>query len=216
MTHFTHNWYLCVQMEKEEFNDILQSNMQAIEEFRYAAHIAHDDTHHLYDGHPYSHHLSMVADAVMRFGHDVIENEADVLPVMFAAFFHDSIEDARMTYNDVTHEAEKYMSKEQAFTAAEIVYAVTNDKGRTRAERAGEKYYAGIRETPFAPFIKLCDRHANMVYSFAGANESNNHMHRVYQSEWPHFLGAITVDSEDKRFALSPAIISEIEALFEE
>lgn len=203
-------------MKREKFNDILQANMQAIEEFRYAAATVHDDTHHTYDGHPYSHHLSMVADAAMRYGHDVIENESDVLPVLFAAFFHDSIEDARMTYNDVTREAEKYMSREQAYTAAEIVFAVTNDKGRTRAERAGEKYYAGIRETPFAPFIKLCDRHANMTYSFHGANESNSHMHRVYESEWPHFIGAITVEGEDQRFALSAAMKADIEALFNE
>lgn len=203
-------------MKKEKFNKILQANMQAIEEFRYAAATVHDDVHHTYDGHPYSYHLSMVADAAMRYGHDVIENESDVLPVMFAAFFHDSIEDARMTYNDVTREAEKYMSREQAYTAAEIVFAVTNDKGRTRAERAGEKYYAGIRETPFAPFIKLCDRHANMTYSFHGANETNSHMHRVYESEWPHFIGAITVEGGDKRFALSAEMKENIEALFNE
>ena len=46
------------------------------------------------------------------------------------------------------------MTNEQCITAAEIVYALTNDKGRTRKERAGEHYYAGIRETPYAPFVK--------------------------------------------------------------
>lgn len=202
-------------MDREKFEDILAANRQTIEEFRYAAHVAHDNTHHEYDGHPYSHHLSMVADAAMRYGHDVIDSESDILPVMFAAFFHDSIEDTRMTYNDVTRMAERFMSKEQAFIAAEIVFAVTNDKGRTRAERAGERYYAGIRETPFAPFIKLCDRHANMAYSFAGANESNNHMHRVYQSEWPHFIEAITVNNDDKRYALSSKMKEDIESLFD-
>ena len=99
--------------------------------------------------------------------------------------------------------------------AAEIVYALTNDKGRTRQERAGEKYYAGIRETPYAPFMKLCDRLANMTYSFSGTNDANNHMHRVYEREWPHFKEAITVNCDDSRFCLPVSMIQEVERLFE-
>ena len=78
--------------------------------------------------------------------------------MFFGAYYHDSIEDARLTYNDVIRIAKRWMDDEQALIATEIVYALTNDKGRTRAERAGEKYYQGIRETAFAPFVKLSDR----------------------------------------------------------
>lgn len=102
--------------------------------------------------------------------------------------------------------------------AAEIVYALTNDKGRTRAERAGEKYYQGIRETPYAPFVKLADRLANITYSFTHTNEANNHMKGVYAQELPHFLQTITVhstssaqdNSDDIRFTLPQAMIEEI------
>ena len=202
-------------MKKQLFDDFIRSHSQLIEKIRNAAATLHEEVRQTYDGHPYIHHLSMVADAAMRYGYEVVDNESDVIPVIFAAFFHDSIEDARMTYNDVIREAEKYMSSEQAYTAAEIVYAVTNDKGRTRAERAGEKYYAGIRATPFAPFVKLCDRYANMSYSFKNAKEPNNHMRRVYKSEWPHFISSITVETDDKRFALSSDLKADIEELFD-
>ncbi|MBR1412444.1 MAG: hypothetical protein IJ577_04880, partial [Prevotella sp.] len=82
------------------------------------------------------------------------------------------------------------------------VYALTNEKGRTRAERAGEKYYQGIRETPYAPFVKLCDRLANITYSCSGVDGSNLRMKEVYKSEMPHFLQSINPHSDDIRFQL--------------
>jgi hypothetical protein len=148
-----------------------------------------------------------------KYGHEVCCNEEDVLPLFFAAFYHDSIEDARLTYNDVTKIAKEYMNDSQAYMAAEIVYALTNDKGRTRAERAGEKYYQGIRETPYAPFTKLADRLANITYSSAGNNAANQHMKSVYRKELPHFMEAISTNNEDLRFALPQQMIDEIEKL---
>ena len=106
------------------------------------------------------------------------------------------------------------MTNEQCITAAEIVYALTNDKGRSRSERAGEHYYAGIRETPYAPFVKLCDRLANMTYCFNGTNDANNHMHKVYASEWSHFIQAITVCNKDSRYSLPVGMVTEVQSLF--
>ena len=100
--------------------------------------------------------------------------------------------------------------------ATEIVYALTNDKGRTRAERAGEHYYKGIRETPYAPFVKLCDRLANMSHSFARGNEANMAMRRVYAKELPHFLAAIDAKSDDPRRMLPASIIERMTALCRE
>ncbi len=204
-------------MERKIFDEILKAHSLVIEEVKSTAWALHESVGQTYDkSQPYGVHLSMVADTAMKYGHEVVAKEEDVVPLMFAAYYHDSIEDARLTYNDVTAVARKYMDAEQAYMAAEIVYALTNDKGRTRQERAGEKYYAGIRETPYAPFMKLCDRLANMTYSFSGTNDANNHMHRVYESEWPHFKEAIRVDSDDCRFALPSSMIQKVEELFEE
>lgn len=202
-------------MTKTVFDEYLHTQKDFIDCIREAAWELHKSVGQTYDKTlPYGHHLSMVADAAMRYAHEIVSDESDIIPVIFAAYFHDSIEDARLTYRNVTEIAEQYMSKEQAFVAAEIVYALTNDKGRTRAERAGERYYAGIRETPYAPFVKLCDRLANMSYSFHGSNGANCHMAKVYQKEWPHFIASITCDTDDKRFLLPQAMIKEIEDLF--
>ena len=178
---------------------------------RYSAHSLHASVNQTYDQvHPYGYHLDMVARGVRDYGHFVCSNEADVVPLMFAAYFHDSIEDARQTYNDVVRIARQFMDEEQALLAAEIVYALTNDKGRTRSERAGDRYYQGIRETPYAPFVKLCDRLANTTYSFRDTDEANTYMKEVYKREMPHFLQAITVESDDPRYLLPTEMVNKI------
>ena len=47
-----------------------------------------------------------------------------------------------------------------------IAYALTNEKGRTRAERANAKYYRGIRKEEYADLDKICDRLANVKHSY--------------------------------------------------
>ncbi len=195
-------------MEQAEFKQLTDKYSKDIERIRLKAHSLHDHVNQTYDKvHPYGFHLDMVADSVYRFGHEVCKQEDDLLPLFFGAYCHDSIEDARLTYNDVKNTALEFMNEQQAYMATEIVYALTNDKGRTRAERAGEKYYKGIRETPYAPFMKLADRLANISYSSSHYNDANSHMKTVYMNELPHFLKAITADSEDTRFSLPESML---------
>ena len=197
-------------MNYKLFKDALSRHAEEIENIRLSAHKLHESVNQTYDDVlPYGYHLDMVVDAVYKYGHEVCASESDILPLFFGAYYHDSIEDARLTYNDVMKIAAQHMSQEQAFMAAEIAYALTNDKGRTRAERAGEKYYQGIRETPYAPFVKLADRLANISHSFTHSNE----MKIVYANELPHFLEAINPHSDDTRFALPQAMIDELHRL---
>ena len=203
-------------MELQKYNDFLAANQETILAIRDAAFALHASVGQTYSGQlPYSYHLGMVADAAMKYGAEVVSDEQDILPVIFGAYYHDSIEDARLTYNDVTKIAKQFMNESQAIMAAEVVYALTNDKGRTRAERAGEHYYAGIRATPYAPFVKLCDRLANMTHSFTATDSSNNRMRTVYQQEWKHFRQSITVESSDQRLALPERMIQQILSLFD-
>jgi (p)ppGpp synthase/HD superfamily hydrolase len=95
--------------------------------------------------------------------------------VIASAWTHDTIEDCRQTYNDVKNHL--------GITVAEITYALSNEKGRTRAERANSKYYEGIRNTPYAGFIKLCDRLANAKYSKMNGSRQTE----TYRTELPHF-----------------------------
>ena len=195
-------------MTKEEFQACQEQYADKIEQMRKVAHELHQSVNQTYgDNLPYGYHLDMVVEAINQYGHLVCVKEDDVLPLFFAGFFHDSIEDARLTYNDVLHQARALLTEEQALMATEIVYALTNDKGRTRAERAGEKYYKGIRETPYAPFVKLRDRLANVAYSCSDELGGNNRMREVYKGEMGHFLQSINPQSSDQRFLVPKEVI---------
>lgn len=94
--------------------------------------------------------------------------------------------------------------------AAEIVYALTNEKGRTRAERAGVKYYEGIRATPYAPMVKLADRMANVRFSLRQTSDYNHRMARVYREEWPHFLASLWPATDDPRMGLPQEMVLQL------
>jgi len=138
----------------------------------------HDSVNHKYDGKNYfiTHILKAFDIAVDNIYLIPVEHR---LAVLIAVLFHDAIEDARVTYNDIKNWF--------GIEVAEIVYALTNDKGRTRKERAGAKYYRGIRNTPYATFVKLCDRLANVTYS----KEAKSTMFKVYSKENVSFVNAL-------------------------
>ena len=183
----------------------------AINGIRNDAHALHASVNHAYDRiRPYGFHLDMVVNWVRKYIEEVCKKEQDILPIFFAAFYHDSIEDARLTYNDVMKIAEEQMDKEQAFLATEIVYALTNEKGRNRAERANEKYYEGIRAVPYAPFVKLADRLANTSYAFSKGTADSLRMSKVYREELPGFLASLKVEGEDIRFQLPEAMVEDL------
>jgi len=189
----------------------LEELAPVINEIRNDAHALHASVNHAYDRiRPYGFHLDMVVNWIRKYIGEVCENEQDVLPIYFAAFYHDSIEDARLTYNDVMKTARLVMDEEQALLATEIVYALTNEKGRNRAERANEKYYEGIRETPYAPFVKLADRLANTSYAFSKGTADSLRMSKVYREELPGFLDALKVEGMDMRFRLPEAMVEEL------
>ena len=195
-------------MERKDYEAYMEKYADEIEKIRQSAYDLHKSVNQTYgDDLPYGYHLDMVVQGIRDYGHLVCVREDDVLPLFFGGYYHDSMEDARMTYNDVKKVAGSMLTEEQALMATEIVYALTNDKGRTRAERAGEKYYQGIRETPYAPFVKLCDRLANITYSCAGEGAHSLHMKEVYKQEMPHFLPAIDPHSNDPRFAVPTEVI---------
>ena len=187
-------------MTKAEFDGYRNKYARQLEQIREAAHELHQSVNEVYgDDLPYGFHLDMVAEGVISYGHLVCAREEDVIPLFFGCYYHDSI-DARLSYNDVMRTARKWMTEEQALMATEIVYALTNDKGRTREERAGEKYYQGIRVTPYAPFVKLCDRLANVTYSCSVDNGRNgSRMREVYKGEMGKFLPALISDTDDQR-----------------
>jgi (p)ppGpp synthase/HD superfamily hydrolase len=152
----------------------------------------HRNTNHFYDKYlPYEFHLRMVAQAYEDFKHllnydkdyytsetitDRVEQVSEGMACYLAIWGHDLIEDTRTSYNDVKN----VLGQE----SADIIYAVTNLRGKTRSERAGDEYYKLIRETKGATFVKLCDRIANVQYS----KMTKSRMFEMYKKENDHFM----------------------------
>lgn len=134
----------------------------------------HASTNHKYDGKPYFIHLKSAFDYGVKYCY-LLPKEA-VEKVLASIWVHDVEEDCRETYNDV-----KEVLGEQI---ADIVHALTNEKGKTREERANFKYYKGIRDVRYARFVKLCDRLANVKYSV----EKKGNMLNKYREEHDRFL----------------------------
>lgn len=146
----------------------------------------HRGTNHKYDKIiPYEYHLTMVAKEVVRHL-KIGEGKASLLglsPIIGseilidAAYGHDLIEDCRCTFNDIRESG-------AMVEVAEIVYALTDDKGRNRAERGNEEHYKKLVKIPGAAFVKFCDRIANVRYSkFAESS-----MYTKYKKEHVDFI----------------------------
>ena len=145
----------------------------------------HKQTNHMYDTYlPYEFHLRMVGTVALEYGH-LLEMKL-LNDVILAAYGHDLIEDTRVSYNDV--------KSVLGPVAADIIYAVTNEKGKNRKERANERYYEGIRNTSGAVFVKLCDRIANVQYS----KMTKSRMFEMYKKENDEFMVSLGFDDTNQ------------------
>jgi hypothetical protein len=74
-----------------------------------------------------------------------------------------------------------------------MVHAVTNEKGKIRAERANERYYKGILNQAYAVFIKLADRLGNVEYSMTHGDPTTR-QNSMYRKEYDHFKSVLYKD----------------------
>ena len=149
--------------------------------FRQKAMDLHEDVNHSYAGYNYILHLDAV-NAVKNEFEELYDFEVSENSIYKAVYYHDTLEDCNITYNQL----KSWIGE----IAAEIVYAVTNNKGRTRAERANADYYLNIRKTPGATFVKMCDRIANVRFS----RMMGSSMYEKYKDENDHFMVAVGAD----------------------
>lgn len=145
---------------------------------------AHASTNHMYDTYlPYEFHLRMVVKNAKDFDHLV--PEAQLNEVLAACWLHDTIEDCRVNYNDILKLASP--------NVAEMVRACTNySRGRNRAERMPHFCYDDLTAVPYAKFVKLCDRIANVQYS----KMTNSGMFDKYKSEHKEFREKLEVHND--------------------
>ena len=156
------------------------NNPKLVEVYNYAK-ACHEGTNQTYDDKPYfDTHILMVFHYALKYIHLVPEKWQ--LTILFAALCHDLIEDCRVTYNDLV----TLIGKE----AAEIVFACTNNRGRTREERANAEYYTVINKTPGAEYVKVCDRLANA----SSSRDAGHDMLKKYKKEQPHFRESVQRD----------------------
>lgn len=137
----------------------------------------HRAVNHKYDGNDYSAHLTLVLMYLDMFKHHILPEDQET--VLAAGWAHDVIEDTRQTYNDVV--------KVLGMPVADIVYALTNEKGKNRKERANRKYYDEMKLVKYAVLVKLCDRLANIDYS----KRTQSGMFAVYQKEYAIFNSSL-------------------------
>jgi (p)ppGpp synthase/HD superfamily hydrolase len=119
----------------------------------------------------------MVAQVAKDFWHlvDIDKTKMPPAHIIHGCWGHDLIEDARVSYNDIAKMAGK--------DVAELIFAVSNEKGRDRNEKQDVRYYHGIRSTPYAVFVKLSDRIANVQYGIM----TKSTMLDKYREEHKHF-----------------------------
>ena len=121
---------------------------------------------------PYSFHLKAVKSQVNYFKH--LLNLGDIDLAQMGADGHDLIEDCRITYNELLN----MIGKE----VADIIFACTELRGRSRDERHGQLYYDTLKESRLGTFVKLCDIIANAKMGLL----ENSNMYYKYQKEFHH------------------------------
>lgn len=148
----------------------------------------HNSVSQRYGNKPYTAHLRAVHRYAKRYSYLLTITHEMLEIVLACAWIHDVIEDARQTYNDV----KAWCGVE----AAEIAYALTNEKGRTRRERADDRYYEGIKKVRYADYIKICDRLANIEKSFL----SKSTMLDKYRKEHKEFKRHLYTSAHEPMF----------------
>ncbi len=130
-----------------------------------AAYLHDVECNQKYDKYPYSYHLNEVVVEAKNYLHLLDPKHREI--VIATAWLHDSIEDARQTYNNIKNIVlECGGSEAEAFEVAEAVRSVTSD----------------IRGNLFGYYVKICDRFVNMKYSY----RNNSSMFETYKKEiWP-------------------------------
>jgi (p)ppGpp synthase/HD superfamily hydrolase len=130
----------------------------------------HDKANCEYDNQNYVIHLDMVAESVRKYEEVFIRPE-DYLTALNAAYFHDIIEDAQLTFNDVKEASNKRV--------AQIVLAVTDVHEENRLLRHLFTMGKTVKDY-IAIIVKMADMRANGLYS----KEHGSQMYNVYVEEY--------------------------------
>lgn len=145
-----------------------------------------------YGGLRYYVHLKEVYLTLLDFG------VTDV-SILAASWLHDSIEDTSITHETLLTQFGKEV--------ADLVLAVTNEKGTNRKEIL-EKTAPKIRDNEAALVIKLADRIVNTEFSI----DNNEKLYKMYEKEFPRFKELLYSKTSTKYFI--PMLWEHLENLY--
>ena len=154
--------------------------------------LAHDGQ--TYDIFPYRKHLQDVVNIIKKFGFS-----GDYI---LAGWLHDTIEDCNISYNKI----KKAFGK----NTAELVYAVTDPKGRNRKEKKILAYKDMINY-PHSIIIKLADRIANLENSIRMDNKDTLEMYFKEHDEFKTHLKLHSPEAAESMWQHLEKIINNIE-----
>lgn len=162
---------------------------------------------------PYSFHLNSVVQQLFRFRkimfkawvfsfgefiddenspNKFITNKSLFSLMMIAGYAHDSIEDLSLTYNDLIYTlAQNGLNSKQSIFVADIVFAVTDEKGKTREARKNDKFYSELFQNEQAVIIKLSDMFANLLHTITfnhGSVENKKNEFAIFVDKMPDEL----------------------------
>lgn len=161
----------------------------------------HRQTNHLYDSYlPYEFHLRLTLQIGQEYkwllqkeyckddNISISHLEHVIFPrVELGLAGHDLIENTNVSYNTTV--------KKLGCIPADMIFALADEKGKTRKEKHNDKYYHGILDTEHALYGKLCDRIANCRYSLF---TMNNDKLRMYKHEHLEFMAKLKYSSDHK------------------
>jgi (p)ppGpp synthase/HD superfamily hydrolase len=131
---------------------------------------------------PYTYHLRQVVGVLQRFG--VADED-----ILVAAWLHDTVED--------TDVEPWHIDLEFGQNVSDLVWAVTNEPGKNRAERH-KNTYPKIARIPGATLLKLADRIANVEQCLGELRRSGeSKLLAMYQKEQEHFEAALRTGEGD-------------------
>ncbi len=149
---------------------------QEVYEYAVAEHIARK---HTYDSHDYNLHIDGVLAVCKRYMAKYFAGEEQDR-VYKACCCHDLLEDCNINYAELKQHVGENVAND--------VYDVTNELGKTRAER-NKRTYDKISNNKYALFVKLCDRIANTRFSFYMYEKGG--MFEKYWKEYADFEAAL-------------------------
>lgn len=155
----------------------MESILSIARNFAYSKHNMPSESQR-YGNLPYSVHLEAVLSQAEKYMYYIPEEKRDIIRI--SCLCHDLIED--------TEVSEKILEEKFGPEVADIVYCVSNERGRDRKER-NFKTYPKIWRNDLAIFVKLSDRLANTHNS----KTTGHKLFDTYRKEYPVFKYALNV-----------------------